>query len=178
MTAAEITEKKFQRMPGLDIIAKVKQAEQYDWVILEEYKGVSLLSARLIAGGAATVVRGQLAVNNASTAYTATSAAIVYDLVGITSNTGINRSAQNFYVQTASGEIIEVYDGDSESSGDTLTVIKRGCFGTTASATGLANDNILYVLNTFLLGDNQTGPIELIVKPLPNDPGVNLFLNS
>lgn len=175
MAASEITEKKFQRMPGMDVIAKVKQAEQYDWVILNEYKGVSLIAARLIAGGAATVVRGQLAVNNGSTAYTATTMSIAYDIVGVTSNTGINRSSENFYVQTVSGEIMEVYDATSESSTGTLIVIKRGCFGTTPSATGIADNNILYVLNSFMLGDSQTSPIELQIKPLPNDPAVNLF---
>lgn len=172
---AEMTEKKFNRMPGIDVIAKVPQAAQYDSVVFTEFKGVSLLSARLIAGGAATVVRGQIAVNNTGTAYTATTTAIVYDEDGITSNTGVNRSAENFYIQTASGEIIEVYDATSEASAGTLQVIKRGCFGTTPSATGIANNDILYLLNAFALMDNQTSPIEMLIKPYPNDPEVNLF---
>lgn len=173
---AEITEKKFQRMPGMDVIAKVHQATQYDWVIFDEYKGVTLLSAKLIAGGEASLVRGQIAVNNGGTAYTAATTSIAYDLVGVSSNTGINRpSGKSFYVQTISGEIIEVYDATSSDSNGTLQVQKRGCFGTTASATGIANNDILYVLNTFLLGDNQTSPIEVLVKPYPNDPNVKLF---
>jgi len=175
MTRSEVTEKKFQRMPGIDVIAKVNQAEQYDWMILSEYKGVSLLSARLIAGGAANVVRGQLAVNNTGDAYSATSSSIVYDCEGLTAYTAIPRPTGNFYIQTISGEIIEVYDSSSTTSTGTLTVVKRGCFGTTPSAIGVANNNALYVLNTFLLGDNQAIPIEMLIKPLPNDPEVNLF---
>lgn len=175
MAAAEVTEKKFQRMPGMDVISRVKPAEQYDWVKFTEYKGISLLSSRLIAGGAAGAVRGQLAVNNGSTAYTATTMAIAYDIVGVTSNTGVPRSDQSFYVQTVSGEILEVFDASSLTSTGTLTVIRRGCLGTTPSATGLADDNILYVLNTLVLTDNQTSPIEMIIKPLPNDPEVQLF---
>lgn len=173
--AAEITEKKFQRMPGMDVIAKVVQTAQYDWVKFTEYKGISLISARLIAGGAAGAVRGQLAVNNTGTAYTATTTSIAYDIVGVTSNTGIARSSSNFYIQTDTGEIIEVYDATSTASSGTLTVIRRGCFGTTASADGLANNDILYVLNTLVLTDNQTNPIEMLIKPLPNDPEVKLF---
>lgn len=159
----------------MDVIAKVSQASQYDWVIFEEYKGVTLLSAKLIGGTAATAVRGQLAVNNPGTAYTATSNSIVYDIVGVTSNTGIARSTENFYVQTDTGEIMEVYDATATASSGTLKVIQRGCFGTTASADGIADNDILYVMNSFLLGDSQTLPIEMLIKPYPNDPGVYLF---
>jgi len=175
MAASEVTEKKFQRMPGMDVIAKVTPAEQYDWVIFKEYKGITLLTSRLIAGGAAGAVRGQLAVNNGSTAYTATTMAIAYDIVGVTANTGVPRSDQSFYVETVSGEILEVFDATSDTSTGTLTVIRRGCFGTTPSATGIADNNILYVLNNLVVTDSQTSPIEMLIKPLPNDPEVRLF---
>jgi len=148
--------------------ATVDQLEQNDWIVLP-CKGAFAVSARLLTGAGATVTRGTVVVNNKGTAYSATSMSIAYD--GGT----LSRSSDSFYLKSTSGEIIEVKDSAPTGASGTLTVIKRGCFGTTASATGIADDNTLYVLNNIKLGDNQTGPVEVLYYELPFDTGVQLF---
>jgi len=155
MAAAELTETTTTLLRGLaPKIARIKQATQYDWVNFT-CKGIWLINARLNTGAAATVTRPALTVKNTDTAYTATTTSIVYD------GASQDRVTGSFYIETASGEIIEVTDSAPTAATGTLTVVKRGALGTTASATGIANDNTLYVMNAVILGDNQTGSVTL-----------------
>lgn len=169
MAAAELTEKQSTLIQdGSVYVNKIKQITQHDWVILPE-KGIWDISGKLITGADATLTRVPLVVNNKGTAYTATTTSIVYD--GVTHSV----SSTSFYIETASGEIIEVISSAPAAAAGTLTVKKRGCFGTTASATGLADDNTVYALNALNLGDNQTAAVTLIYKPMPDDPNTPLF---
>lgn len=168
MAAALITPTYSTLLFGGSILGKVKQVTQNDWIVLP-HKGADLEYARLVTGAAAALTRGTLTVNNTGTAYTATTTSIAYDGGTVTRGTG------SFFVETASGEILEVTDSAPTAASGTLTVLKRGCFGTTASATGVANDNTLYVLNSFVLGDNQTAAIRFSFRPLDIDPNVPLY---
>jgi hypothetical protein len=169
MAAAELTEKVSTLLQdGSLYVTKIKQVTQSDWVILPD-KGLWIMSGRLNTGAVAALTRGTLTVNNKGTAYSATTTSIVYDGGTVT------RGATSFYVETISGEIIEVIDSAPTAAGGTLTVKKRGAFGTTASLTGLADDNTLYVMNNIILGDNQTGAVTVLYKPMPDDPNTGLF---
>jgi len=169
MAAANLTEFNSFLLHGFaPKFAVVDQVTQNDWIVLP-CKGAFALSARLLTGAGATVTRGVVVVNNKGTPYTATTMSIAYD-GGV-----LSRSSDSFYVKSASGEILEVKDSAPTGASGTLTVIRRGCFGTTASATGIADDNTLYVLNNIKLGDNQTDPVEILYYELPFDAGVQLF---
>lgn len=169
MAAAELTEKISTLLTGLhQKVAKIKQITQNDWVIFP-CKGIWQVSARLVTGAAATILRGTLTINNKGTAYTSSTVSIAYDTGTITRSTG------SFYIETISGEIIEVKDSDGTGASGTLTVLKRGCFGTTASATGLADDNVVYVMNNLVLGDNQTSALTIAYTEMPDDTNINLF---
>lgn len=169
MAAAELTEKISTLLTGLhQKVAKIKQITQNDWVIFPS-KGIWQVSARLVTGAAATITRGVVVVNNKGTAYSASTTSIAYD--GGTAT----RSAGSFYVESVSGEILEVIDSAPTAASGTLTVLKRGCFGTTASATGLVDDNTLYVMNNLVLGDNQTAAVTIAYTEMPDDVNINLF---
>lgn len=166
---AELTETISTLLTGSALrIMKIKQAAQYDYVILP-FKGVWQMAGRLNTGALATILRGTLTVNNTGTAYTATSTLIAYD------GASYNRSTGSFYLESASGEIIEVKDSAPTGASGSLTVLKRGCFGTTPSATGLANDNTLYVMNNLVLGDNQTGAVTVSFLEMPENNNIQLF---
>jgi hypothetical protein len=169
MAAAELTEKVSTLLTGAFLrVMKIKQATQYDWVILP-YKGIWQVAGRLPSGALATILRGTLTVNNTGTAYTATTTTIAYDGGSVT------RGTDSFYIETVSGEIMEVIDSNPTGAAGNLTVKKRGCFGTTPSGTGLANENTLYVLNNLVLGDNQTGAVTVSFLEMPENPGAPLF---
>lgn len=154
MAAAELTEAVSGLLLGSSPkIARAIQVTQYDWVNFDA-KGIHLQTARLKTGAGASVLFSTLTVNNSGTAYSATSMSIAYD--GAT----IPRSEDSFYLETASGELIEVIDSDPDGAAGTLTVLKRGALGTPVSATGLADGNTLYVRNVLVLGDSQTGAVE------------------
>lgn len=176
MAAADITTKYDMQMQHLQIdVIKVAKATDSDWLSLTNYPGVIVLGRHVftVANAANTnndefISYGVGLVNNEGTAYTATSTSIVYDGAAAT------RKVPG-YVMTASGEIMYVIaDTGKATTGGTLTV-RRGCLGTTASATGLANNDPLYFLNQLVLTDSAVGLVILTVVPLPADPGVPLF---
>lgn len=171
---AEITEKSFKLTPSGDIVCKVLATAQHDYFRLTgkdkiDLKGVLIYSARAITGAVASILRGTVAVNNAGTAYTANSLSIAYDTASL------NRSVSSFYIQTASGEIMEVIDTTPNDVAGTLTVLKRGALGTTPSAVGLADNAILYVLNVIQLEDAVVSPTIVIVRELPYDSATGMF---
>jgi len=170
---ASVTLKQFPLMGSFIYAARAKPAAQDDYSIVTiegtAAKGVMIESARLETGAAASILYGTVVVNNGGTAYTASTTSIAYD------GASLNRSATSFYVQTTSGEILEVTDSAPTAASGTLTVLKRGCLGTTASATGLANDAVLYVLNVLQFHDNQTDPITLILRQYPAENNAKLF---
>lgn len=176
MSAANITTKyDMQVMHLIPDIVKIAKATQNDWLSFTKYAGVILMNGHTftIVNNATTnlvedVTYGVGKINNTGTAYTASSTSIVYDGAAAT------RIVPN-YILTASGEIMYcTADSGKATTGGTLTV-QRGCLGTTASATGLADNDPIYFLNQVYVSNAQVGLDFLLVYPLPNDPGVQLF---
>lgn len=155
--------------PGL-VVARVTKAAANDWTVLP-HPGVIPLAATLPTGAAETVAYATLAVNNKATAYDAETTTIAYD----TGAAG-TRPAGGYYVQTTSGEILYVEDDDGRAGATGELTVRRGCLGTAASATGLADDAVLYVLSTLkMTGADSTGVVRITYIPLPEDPGVDLY---
>jgi hypothetical protein len=101
--------------------------------------------------------------------YDATSQSIVYD--GATAST---RPNGKYYVQnTSTGEIMYVEaDSGYTSTGGTITV-RRGCLGTTAAKP--SNDQVLDILNSFILTVNAAGIANIVYYELPDDPRAKVF---
>jgi hypothetical protein len=174
--ASDITTKvDFQLMHLVPDVVLVSKTTQYDTISFTKYPGVLVLNAQVftIANNATTnvtetITYGVGKVNNTGTAYTATSTSIVYDGAAAT------RIAP-YFIMTASGEIIKVIaDSGKATTGGTMTV-QRGCYGTTASATGLADNDPIYFMNQLLLGSTSVGLVTMLIFPLPQDAGVPLF---
>ena len=111
---------------------------------------------------------GTALIDNSGTAYTATSTSLVIKSGAIT------RKAP-YYIQTTSGELILVLsDSAPGSAGATLKVV-RGCLGTTASLTGLADGNTLYIRNMVVFGAATTGYVGFEFLPMPSDPGAKIY---
>ena len=80
-----------------------------------------------------------------------------------------------YYVLSTSGEILFVYaDSAAAGAAGNLTV-RRGCLGTTASLTGVGDDDVLYVLCSVTLSSNTTGIVNFSYYELPSDPGVDYY---
>lgn len=145
--------------------AKVTQA---DWVKL----AFSTLNpeAVFLTGAADTVTFLTALVDNAGVAYDADTVSIVYDTAAADA-----RPAGNYYIMTVSGELIFVAkDSGYDDVTGTLTVV-RGALGTTPSATGIANNNTLYILCGLTLVGATTGEIVVTYTPLPENPGAGGF---
>lgn len=169
MAAAKITPTYFTNVGETTISAKVTKVTQNDWVVLPE-SGVIDFGGVVYTGAVETFLYTTVTVNNASTAYTATTTTIAYD-----GATALQRPSGNYYLLTTGGEIIYVISDDGYDSTSGNLTVRRGCLGTTASATGVANNNVCYVMNSLVLGSATTGSVLLSYKALPVDPGVNFF---
>jgi len=176
MGAADITTKyDLQMMHIVPDVIKVTKATDSDWLSLTKYPGVIVLGRHVftVANNATTnndefISYGVGKVNNSSTAYTATSTTIAYDGAAATRITP-------GYALTASGEIIYIIADSGKASTSGNLTVRRGCLGTTASATGVADNDPLYFLNQIVLTDSAVGVVFLVVLPLPADPGTPLF---
>jgi hypothetical protein len=169
MAAAEITEKVFNYNGEIPVIFRFTKATTADWVVFGNYPGVLNCRGTLYTGAdEATLSFGTAAINNSGTAYSATSTSIVIGTAAIT-------RVPPYYIQTTSGEIILVLtDSAPTTSAGTLTV-QRGCLGTTASLTGLAHTNTVYILNIVVFGAATTGVVTGRFTPMPTNPGAQLF---
>jgi hypothetical protein len=138
--------------------------DQNDFILLDDYKGVFLLESSFANGARPTITRAKVAVNNAGTPYTATDTTIVYE------GGNCNRSADAFYMRSkATGEIMEVIDDTPTTATGTLTVKKRGCFGTTAAAASVADEVELQAMNAFLIADATVMLMELTFINMTED---------
>jgi hypothetical protein len=137
-----------------------------DWVVLDTVKGVIPLTGMCMDAAASAEeipTWGVARVDNGGVAYGTTDTSLVFDECTIT------RTGKPFYLITAGGEIIEVLvDATPTTAVGTFTV-KRGCLGTTASATGLANNNYVGIMNMLFLGGALAGPHIISCFALPND---------
>jgi len=169
MAAAEITPKYHNKQTAIPVIGRFLKAAQSDWIVLP-YPGVIKFLATWYTGAAETTISfGTATISNAGTAYTATTKSIVLSSAKITRK-------PPFYIQTTSGELIYVYvDSDVTSATPTWELI-RGCMGTTASATGLANGNTVYIKNMVILGQSTTTQYaDFSFYPMPFEPKGNQY---
>ncbi|GEM_PF-2488617 len=158
----------------MPIVFKVQKATQHDWINLSKsgnlIKGVVGVVANTTPVGAAanvaeTITYGPCDIDNAGTAYTATTTSIVVD--GMLYGTGTNPRICPYYLLTGGGEILEVIaDSLPLTAAGTLTV-RRGCLGTTATATGLAQNDRCSILNQIVLTSSTVGFTIGRALPLP-----------
>lgn len=99
-------------------------------------------------------VTREISVDNAGTAYTDASTSIVVDNGDGAVITGLVQAGS--ILRTSSGELLRVTAVANNSNDNTLTVT-RGFGGTTASATGLADNNVLVIVT--LGKDEGASPI-------------------
>jgi hypothetical protein len=165
---AEITEKKFAIQHLVPILVKAQVATQNDWVVLEGFKGVIPIQG--MAQSVALSLQETFTFGVATVTPTCTALTTSF-AVGTATITRV----PPYYVITASGEIIEVLAETAPTNAVSTWTVRRGCFGTTASATGLAATNIVGIMNILKAGANTVGPHLWLVLPLPNDPGTKLF---
>lgn len=172
MAAAQITPTGISLQHIMPLLYKAQRGNAGDWIVIEGYKGVIPLAGmgQSIAASLSESVPtwGVASINNGGDAYTATSTSIVVGSATIT------RKAP-YYLATASGEIMEVLSDSAPGVNAATLTVRRGCLGTTASATGLANTNVLGIMNILFMAANNVGPNFLVLLPLPNDAGAKAF---
>jgi hypothetical protein len=161
-------------VPAIIRVAHVYKATQGDGCWFKDEAGVIPIqgcltsNATLGATFASNFTYNSIMVNNAGTAYTATSTQIVYDNwsgLGAASQ----RSTGNYYIYNGStNEIMYVVKDSAPTVGlGTLDVI-RGCLGTTAAVP--ANDNYLMVMNSLTMPLVTAGAVMIFYIPMPTDP--------
>lgn len=170
MAAAKITypTKPINGLYQAPITVKLTKATQNDWVVLPE-AGILGADAFLHTGAQDTVGFGIAVVNNTGDAYDADTTTIAID--GATTG----RLAGNYYIETTSGEWIYVVKDSAPTAAAANLTVRRGCLGTTASATGIANDNTMYIKNILILSGATTGQVVLSYFSAPQDPGSTFF---
>lgn len=144
-----------------------------DWIVLSGYKGVIPLAAYNNGAAANTVdepVYGLGLINNTGTAYTATTTTLEVD--GILP---VATRALPYYIWMQDGEIIEVVGDSTPTIATSTLTVKRGCLGTTAGTTGVANNAYFAILNILVLAGAGIGPTILYCVPLPNESKAKLF---
>ena len=173
MAAADLTTKvDFQLMHLVPDVVMVTKVTQSDWINFK-YPGVLVMNqgavftsiADTVTNSAETLTYGTMKANGAVAATTTTS--VVYDSASIT------RLLPYYIFNATTGEFMYVTaDTAVGSAAGTLTV-RRGVLGTTATA--IADNAPLYVMNQVFLGSANVGKVLLLVLPLPRDPGVKMF---
>jgi hypothetical protein len=137
-----------------------------DWVVIDGYKGVIPMrgmACNIATSGGATPTWGVARIDNGGVAYGTTDTSIVCDECTIT------RTGSSFYLITAGGEIMEVLTDATPGTAVGTFTVRRGCLGTTASATGLANNNYMGIMNIVFCNQAQIGPHIFPCLALPND---------
>jgi len=172
MTVADLTTKvDFTLQHLVPDVIMVTKATQSDWINLN-HAGVIVLNGAVFTSVADTVTNaletityGTMKANGAVTGTTNTS--VVFD------NASITRLLPYYVFNGTTGEFMLVTaDSAVGSAAGTLTV-KRGCLGTTATA--IADNAPLYVMNQIFLGNSAVGKVMMLVLPLPRNPGALLF---
>jgi len=177
MTAAEITEKVYAENGWIKHTGRFLKANTADWVVFagtatDHVLGVINCRGTLYTGAdEATLTYGTATINNSGTAYTATSTSIVIASGAIT-------RVPPYYIQTTSGEIILVETETAANNAASTLTIKRGCLGTTASATGLAHSNTVYIKQIVYFGAATSGYVDFEYTPMPNVPDTGVMTTS
>lgn len=165
---AEQVETKFNIMHLVPIMTKAQRAAAGDWIVYDGEKGVIPLQGigqSIAVSLADTFTYGTATITPTATA-TTTSIAVTLGTITRT---------PPYYVLTAGGEILEVVSETAANNANSTWTVRRGCLGTTASATGLAATNLVGIMNIVFLGANNVGPDMIVAIPLPKDAGTQLF---
>ena len=155
----------FNTQHVMPVIVTLTTATSGDWTTLP-YMGFFPLAgttASIAANAAPAFTYATAAVNNGGAAYTATSTSIVVGTAAVT------RSATPYYVLTGGGEIMQVISETDRTNAASTWTVRRGCFGTTAIATGLANTNVVHILNMVILTNTPVGITVLYGVPMPDE---------
>lgn len=169
MTAAQIAKKVFNYNGEVPVIFSFVKANTSDWVVFGDYPGVIALEGHLYTGALETTLTyGTAQVNNGGTAYSATSTSIVI-------STGAITRVPPYYILTTGNEIMMVLSETAADNAASTLTVKRGCLGTTATATGLVNTNVLYIMNIIYWGQATSGLIIGKFTPMPEQPSASLF---
>ena len=167
----------------IPIVFNCVKLTQADWINFTKLKGVISPSAWIQVTGTSapninimdTLTYGVAVVNNAGTAYTATSTSIVID--GAAADSTTPRVAP-YFIMSSVGEIMEVTaDSTPKTATSTLTV-RRGCLGTTASASGIADNNTLMIMNQIVLAGSSVGPVVGGAFTLYEDSKAKIFTTA
>ena len=172
--AANITAKlDFELMHLTPEILLMTKAAQSDWFSYAGAPGIIFFGGTSMTAVADTITNttevptyGAMKANGAVAATTTTS--IVFDAA-----TGITRILPYYIFNSTTQEFMLVTGDDTPGGASgTLTVV-RGALGSTATA--IADNAPLYVLNQIFLGSASAGATLALVVPLPNDPKTPLF---
>lgn len=179
MSAAGLSPKVFTMQGLVPRLIKVLKVTQADWFYVPNVRGVILpgsvagcSSANATVNFVDTIVYGTLVINNTGTAYTATSTTLVVD--GGQADATYTRAVP-YYLKTGSGEIMEVIADSTPAAATSSLTVRRGCLGTTASATGLADNDNMSVMNCIVLTGSGVGNVTMLVFEMPEDPGSTPF---
>ena len=166
--AAAIVEKKFALMHLVPLVVQFAEAAGGDHIVLSGYKGVIPLQGmgQSIAVSLMTPITWGTATITTTATTTTTSMAVTLATA---------TRVPPYYVITAGGEIMEVTGETLPAAAGSTWTVRRGCLGTTASATGLAATNLVGIMNILITGTENIGPQTMVVLPLPNDSGLKIF---
>ena len=168
MAAALITPTDWTLMHSAPRVMYVNKVTQNDWIYVPDPGVINPVIQNYI-GTVGTFTYGTCKIYNASTAYSASTTSIFVTDVPVNIYTS-DTYVVPFYIETTSGEIIQVEANTPTTATSATWTIRRGCFGTTASATGLALSNTVYIKNILKLTDAGTGRTFITYNPMPSDP--------
>lgn len=167
--AALITEVKTAAQHAIPVWVLAQRAAAGDWIVLDGYKGVLPLGA--IGQSIAASLADDIPTWGVATVTPTCTATTTSFAVGTATVTRV----PPYYVVTAGGEILEVISETAADNATSTWTVRRGCLGTTASATGLAATNVVGIMNILFMPANNVGPNIMLVQPLPNDPAARIF---
>jgi len=150
------------------VVSLIKAATS-DWITLDNYKGMLVTSVQGFS--IAANLRDHVPTYGVATitaTETATSTEVVVGTATVT-------RVVPFYVMTAGGEVMEVISETDSTNATSTWTVRRGCLGTTATATGLAATNVVAILNMLILPANCLGNTVITGIPLPNEPRAQFF---
>ena len=171
MAAANIAKTVFNYNGIIPVVFSLTKVTQADWSVFGDYPGVMCLCANMYTGALVGTLSYGVATILSGSSYTATTTTIQ-----VTSAT-ITRVAP-YYILTTSGEIMMVLSETAAGNAASTLTVKRGCLGTTASATGVVSTNTVYIMNIVFWGDTTTGFLTGTFLPMPEQPDVGLFATT
>lgn len=156
----------------MPVLVNFRKVNAGDWVVFD-CRGVTPLSAYTFTSSTEGYVNrpdvalyGYATINQVGTTSKSTS-------IKVTAATVIRRVP--FYAFTGGNEILEVIQETSNTAATSTWTVRRGCLGTTATATGLGNEEAVSILNILYFTTDTTGYESMLILPLPDDGKTECF---